>query len=292
MTGFDIRTALLIVSLLYLLMSTAVWVVLFRQRSHGLTLWCGGGLLYGIGVLFIGLRGAVPAWVTFPLANLLIVSATLICIQALRPDGSTPWRTIRMAATALLFVLIYQGINRVARGGSLRVQFAALVEASLFLALVAQAWRIGREQRSPSACWIAGGYLLPAAMLLLRVAAPATGWGSGDHGVAGPDLVLLSLAGVLSSVVGNMGYVGIYLERSVRRQAETMERVTHSEAKFRAMFEQSPLGVTLTDIQTGPLVMVNERFSEITGRSREELLTIDWMRIRGAGFGSPTTIFR
>ena len=279
MNGFDIRTAFLIVSLLYFVLPATAWIVLLRQRSRAVSHWCGGGLLYGVGVLFVGLRGTVPAWVSYPLANLLIVSATLICIQALRLDGATPWRASRMAATALLFGLIYEGINRGLGDGVLRIQFAVLVEGCLFLVLTAQAWRIGREQGSPSAYGIAGSNLLLAVALLLRAGALARGWGSADHLVTSPDLVLLTLAGVLASVMGNIGYVGMFLERSVRRQVESIARVTNSEAKFRAMFEQSPLGVTLVDTLTGRLVMVNERFAEITGRNREELTTIGWMRI-------------
>jgi PAS domain S-box-containing protein len=274
MTGFDIRTAFLIVSLLYLVLPTMAWFVLSRQRSCPVKLWCGGGLLYGLGILFVGLRGTVPAWVTFPLANLLIVSATLICIQALRLDRAVPWRVSRMVTAALLFVLIYEGINRGLGNSVLRIQFAVLVEAGLFLELVCQAWRIGREQKSHSAYWIAGANLLPVATLLLRAAALAGGWGSDNHFVTSTDLILLTLAGVLASVVGNFGYVGIALERSVRQQVEAAARFATNQ-RLGAIVEQSIFGVAEADLN-GRLLNVNDRYCEIIGYPRTEVLGRQW----------------
>ena len=45
------------------------------------------------------------------------------------------------------------------------------------------------------------------------------------------------------------------------------------------MFEQAPLGISLVDAFTGQIYEVNQRFADITGRTREELLNSDWMRI-------------
>ncbi len=64
-----------------------------------------------------------------------------------------------------------------------------------------------------------------------------------------------------------------------RQITRAMSRVEQSEAKFRAMFEQSPLGVALTEMLSGRLLEVNQRMLQITGRTREELAKIGWERI-------------
>ncbi len=64
-----------------------------------------------------------------------------------------------------------------------------------------------------------------------------------------------------------------------RQIIQAMARVEQSEAKFRAMFEQSPLGVALTETLSGRLVEVNQRLLQITGRTREELAAIGWRKI-------------
>ena len=58
-----------------------------------------------------------------------------------------------------------------------------------------------------------------------------------------------------------------------------LERVGRSEARFRTMFEQAPLGIALIDSLTGEFQEVNDRFASITGRTRAEMARIDWMRI-------------
>jgi len=52
-----------------------------------------------------------------------------------------------------------------------------------------------------------------------------------------------------------------------------------SRERFKTMFEQAPLGIALIDSLDGRFYEVNETFSEITGRSQEEMTTIDWMSI-------------
>ncbi len=63
------------------------------------------------------------------------------------------------------------------------------------------------------------------------------------------------------------------------RVIQSLEQVTQSEGKFRAIFEQSPIGVSLTVGLAGNLIAVNERFLQITGRTREELATLNWTQI-------------
>ena len=49
------------------------------------------------------------------------------------------------------------------------------------------------------------------------------------------------------------------------------QRVRESERRFRAMFEQAGIGVTLTDSHTGQFIKVNQKFSSMVGFSSEEL---------------------
>ncbi len=80
------------------------------------------------------------------------------------------------------------------------------------------------------------------------------------------------------------------LERKVEiRTAELVEaqgraelalaQMEKSEFRYRSIFEKSPMGVALIDSLTGSIFEINERFTEIAGRSRQETLSLDWMRI-------------
>ena len=58
-----------------------------------------------------------------------------------------------------------------------------------------------------------------------------------------------------------------------------LSRVEQSEARLRTMFAEAPLGIALVDSLTGRIYELNDRFAAITGRSREEMMASDWMRI-------------
>ena len=63
------------------------------------------------------------------------------------------------------------------------------------------------------------------------------------------------------------------------RLQEALADMVLSEARYRTMFEQSPLGVALIDSLSGEIHEVNDRFAAIAGRTREEMAHIDWMQI-------------
>jgi len=69
------------------------------------------------------------------------------------------------------------------------------------------------------------------------------------------------------------------LEAARDEVAQALERMARSEARFRIMFEQAPLGIALVDSLNGQIYAVNPRFAAIAGRSQEEITHIDWMSI-------------
>lgn len=68
-----------------------------------------------------------------------------------------------------------------------------------------------------------------------------------------------------------LGYIGSVLDITERKQAE--EALRASEEQFRAVFNQTTGGIAQTDL-TGRFTLVNDRYCEIVGRSREELLAL------------------
>ncbi|WP_274594853.1 PAS domain S-box protein [Desulfosporosinus fructosivorans] len=80
-----------------------------------------------------------------------------------------------------------------------------------------------------------------------------------------------------------------YIQRVTEAQAElrfqynqnvkSEKKLSISEEKFRTMFEQAPLGITLCDSLTGRFYEMNSKFAEIVGRATEEITNIDWMSI-------------
>ncbi|WP_291105166.1 MULTISPECIES: PAS domain S-box protein [unclassified Flavobacterium] len=78
----------------------------------------------------------------------------------------------------------------------------------------------------------------------------------------------------------NQGYIeGTVLDITERKQAES--KIKESEEKFRKVFENSPMGKSLTSID-GKL-SVNDTFCEIVGYPKEELSQMNWREISHPG---------
>jgi len=52
-----------------------------------------------------------------------------------------------------------------------------------------------------------------------------------------------------------------------------------SEERFRLIFEQAPIGITVVESLTGKILQVNQTYAEITGRSIAEFSAMDWLSI-------------
>ena len=71
------------------------------------------------------------------------------------------------------------------------------------------------------------------------------------------------------------GVCSISTDLTDRIRAE--ESLLESEERFRTVFTEAPLGVVLSDAETGQMTAVNARFAEIVGRPMSDLTGRDWM---------------
>ena len=62
-----------------------------------------------------------------------------------------------------------------------------------------------------------------------------------------------------------------------RKQAE--EALRESEERFKKLFAEAPLGISVTDSLTGDFIDVNPMYAQIAGRTVEELLVMTWREI-------------
>ncbi len=69
------------------------------------------------------------------------------------------------------------------------------------------------------------------------------------------------------------------LREELAAREKALEKLAESETLFKTVFTQAPTGICLLDAATGRHLSVNPAFSRITGRTAEELCSLDWKRI-------------
>ena len=89
------------------------------------------------------------------------------------------------------------------------------------------------------------------------------------RGIALPVMIIYPVA--------TAAYGTLMVDRLRREQAAGTVR--ESESRFRALFEQAAIGVAKVETATGRFVLVNQRYADIVGYSREELLALDFQTI-------------
>lgn len=230
MMGLDVRTAFLIIGLLYLLLPTVAWLVLAGQRTKQVALWCGGGLLVGGAAILVGSRESIPEWISVSLTASMFRTSMLIRIQSLRQDLGVPWPWRWVILAELAMSLIFNSIQYGLQNDVLRAEFNSGVLAGLLFHLVLLAWRIGRDEQSLSAKWIASVYGLVATAILFRLFSLIGGSGFTNVLHEGMSSQILALSLLLASIVGHFGYVGLALDRSMRRELKaTAEKARDEE---------------------------------------------------------------
>ncbi len=229
MTGQEGTLSHLTPGLINLLLPVLIWVVLGRLRSPVVALWCLGSLLGAGSLLLDGIGGSLPDWVSFPVSNLLAFSGLLLTVQALRLDRRVPWRLRWLAAACLGYLLVHELLRQGLGHAPLRLGFVALTNLVLMVQVAGWAWRIARLQQSRGAMAIAVAYLLLAAgvvLLLLELVLA----GGGLPPRLGELAIRINSAGVLADLAGDVGFLGLALERSVR----SWEKAAASEARLEA----------------------------------------------------------
>ncbi|MFA6773691.1 MAG: PAS domain S-box protein, partial [Sphaerochaeta sp.] len=74
--------------------------------------------------------------------------------------------------------------------------------------------------------------------------------------------------------------VGTYLLSlllfSQARRVVSLTELEKSERLFKTMFEEAPIGMSLTDLETGRIENINQSYSDMLGYTKEELLGRTW----------------
>jgi signal transduction histidine kinase len=226
-----IPTVYLFLSFIYLLMPIAIWIALNKQQSKAVIWWCVGSELFAIGLLLVGLRPVIPTWMSYTAANGLTWFAALMQVVGLRLflHQSNPAKAFVLLGVT--WILIFEYFRVVLQNSHLRFGWALLFFAGVFAYIAYFARQISVKYELRNAQVLAWIYTGGALVLCIRIVRIAFGYTEPDATAQGVDSFLVVFSGVLVSVLGSFAFVGMFIERSAKREmVATAERVRQEES--------------------------------------------------------------
>ena len=233
MTPLHLPTAYFIAGVLYLTMPVAVWLMLRKQHAPSNTLWCWGGLSFGLSLILLGMRDTWPDVLTYGVAIWLLVLGPLLRVCALRHELQKPIHLTWMLILSLVFIAVYGVFHVGLNNASLRFIWSSLGAAAAFGWLAFLARGVYRRDHSISARWIFIFYMALAVVLALRVPSVLLGLSEPTAMTSDPLSTLLIFLGVVTSIVGNIGFLGMFIERMNREALESAKVQARQEEATR-----------------------------------------------------------
>lgn len=241
MTVFHLPTAYLVAGTLFLAMPAALWFLLRHAPSRTLSLWSSGSLIFGASLIILGLRSQVLGWIGYGLANGLLFTGAALWVMALRNELGRAIHTPWAIAANLFFVLVYETFNTWLADPRWRFIWSVSVISGLLIWVSALAYEIGRRDTSASARIVGTVYLVLGVVLGLRGVNVFLGWAQPGALSADSLSVIMIVMGVVTSIVGNIGFLGMVMERLAHDALVSAQAQARQEEASRLMDQMAQL---------------------------------------------------
>jgi signal transduction histidine kinase len=244
-----IPTVYVFMGFVYILMPIAIWIALNNQRSESIVWWCVGGELFAIGLLLIGLRPVVPAWLSYPVGNGLSGLAVGMQVTALLLVLRQRPPLLAMALGIAAWLAVFEYFRWGLGNSHLRFGWSLLLFALAFSYIAYLSLRMYVVDGLRNARILAVIYGVGALIVWIRIARIAFDYTEPDVVAQGIDSFLPVLSGVIVSLLGSFAFVGLFVERSATREMLATEaRVRQEESarlgeKIAQLERQRTLGV-------------------------------------------------
>ena len=229
----------LVAGVLYGLLALTLWTLLHRRHPvRPLALWASGALLAGVALVLVALQGWLPTGWAPALAFHCMTGAFALRILALRMELRWPLQ-VRLAAAAWAVAGVVHHLAALLPAPQAPWVLSALMLMAAALVLARHAVAIGQLLDTRSALGLAAAECLLALCIGLRTAAGVTGWAPPGDTTSHWDLVLAVVLAVVTTLFGNLGYLGLVLGRSrtaerLAVEAQWAERLRRDAAEDRA----------------------------------------------------------
>ncbi len=234
----DTQTTIFMICFVYLMLHGAIWLALLEYQNFQVKLWCISGMVSGVGVVLMSLRGSIPEFAFIYVAQLLMVLGNLGRMVALRiylRPAPLKASLIKYSVANVLYMLVFSYLM-----AAHDAEWEALLLFNGFYAILCfDYFRIGRKlnQRSHSL----GAKLLMAAGLSFSLSLGTRTVGvllAGDlHDIYAPswDQAVMIVGQFTAITLSNIAFLRIFLEIAERKKIAMTQELAATNQRAEVM---------------------------------------------------------
>ncbi|MDT7836672.1 sensor histidine kinase [Aquabacterium sp. OR-4] len=231
-------SATLVVGLLYAVVALTVWALLLHRHPRvPLALWSLGAAAAGLALSLLGLRDQIPDWIAMTGAFALAFGSFPLRVMALRLDIGSPPRIAWAVGAWLLMVAGYQMATMWLSPADRSLYAQAMIALGTGV-LARQAFLAATVARSRNGLALAWVETALTVALSLRMGGVMLGWLPVRPPGMTWDFALVLLVALAAALYGNLGYLGMVLDK-LRRAEYRARQGQMAEAARRAAAEQT-----------------------------------------------------
>jgi signal transduction histidine kinase len=221
------------ICVVYLVMHAVIWFALSEQRNAQVRLWCLSGLLSGIAVVPLAMRGVVSEWAFIYIGQIPMVLGNAGRCLALRMffgnvSAQAKWF---YALTSIVFLVTIIGAFEYGVSEYyLQVYYFAFYAVILIDYFLLGYWLKG-EKRSLGADLLMAGGIGFSVTQGIRAIGIAVDPGSLDIYANTPDQAIMVMGQMLCIPLTNIGFLRIFLERREESRLKTERELAAAETR-------------------------------------------------------------
>jgi len=227
--NLDTQTTIFMTCFVYLILHGAIWLTLQEYRSFQVKLWCASGMLSGIAVVLLSMRGLVSEFLFMYVAQLLMLAGNGGRMVALRmyllpePQNRVYW-VYGLASTAYFILFVY--LTAV-----LKADWEALVLFNAFYAVLCiDYFRMGlqlhRKRKSLGANLLMWGGLILSFSLAMRTIGVTLGGSIDELYQPSWHQAIMVVGQFITITLCNVAFLRIFLEIAEQKKLALAQELT------------------------------------------------------------------
>ena len=229
-----VQTTIFMICMAYLVLHGAIWFALSEQRNAQVRLWCISGLVSGVSVVLLSLRGTISEFAFIYIAQFLMMIGNMgrtIALRLYLPSPIRPAIVFHAVAGLIYYVWLVTAYEAGTDTLTLSIfffGFYAIVCVDYFLVGLF----LNRYSQTLGPRVLTIGGLILSGSLAFKASASIMGWGADDIYAPGIDQYVMIAGQFIAITLVNIGFLRIFLD--LRQQKNLTTEHNLADAKEHA----------------------------------------------------------